>query len=108
MLQINSLSVTTRLPGWACFHQDQRIRLTMTVLVPHAVQDSTGRIKYISLHPVDEKALHGVPPPSEYKLEYAPTLYVQLDGVDHELLPPTPCRDHTDISHIDIEQRENI
>ena len=70
MLQVNSLSKTRRLPGWACFHQDQRIRLTTSVLVPHAVQDSTGVIKYISLHPVDAHALRGVPPPAEYKLEY--------------------------------------
>ena len=108
ILQINNLSATKRLPGWVCSHQDQRIRITMGVLVPHAVQDSTGTIKYISLHPVDEQALRGVPPRAEYKVEYAPTLYVQLDGVEHELLPPAPCRDHTDINHIDIEHRDNI
>ena len=108
MLQVSSLSATRRLPGWACFHQDQRIRFTMSVLVPHAVQDSTGVIRYISLHPVDQQALRGVPPPAEYKLEYPPTLYVQLDGVDHEFLPPIPCAEHTDLSHIDIEHRSNI
>ena len=80
----------------------------MSVLVPHAVQDSTGVIQYISLHPMDQRALRGVPPPAEYKLEYPPTLYVRLDGVDHELLPPIPCPDHTDLSHIDIEHRANI
>ena len=45
MLQVSSLSATRRLPGWVCFHQEQRIRFTMSVLVPHAVQDSTGVIK---------------------------------------------------------------
>ena len=108
MLQVNSLSATKRLPGWVCCHQGQRIRFTMSVLVPHAVQDSTGVIKYISLHPVDEHALRGVPPPAEYKLEYPPTLYVKLDGVDHELLPPIPCTKHTDLSHLDIEHRADV
>ena len=84
MLQISNLSATQKLPGWACFHQDQHIRITMSVLVPHAVQYSTGVIQYILLHPVDQQALRGVPPPAEYKLEYPPTLYVKLDGVDHE------------------------
>lgn len=108
MLQISSLTATRRLPGWACFHQEQRIRFTTSVLVPHAVQDSTGVIQYISLHPVDQRALRGVPPPAEYKLEYPPTLYVKLDGVGHEFLPPIPCQEHTDVSHIDIEHRANI
>ena len=108
MLQVSSLSATRRLPGWVCFHQEQRIRFTMSVLVPHAVQDSTGVIKYISLHPVDQQALRGVPPPAEYKLEYPPTLYVKLDGVDHEFLPPIPCPQHADLSHIHKQHRANV
>ena len=108
MLQVSSLSATRRLPGWVCFHQEQRIRFTMSVLVPHAVQDSTGVIKYISLHPVDQQALRGVPPPAEYKLEYPPTLYVKLDGVDHEFLPPIPCPEHADLSHIHMQHRANV
>ena len=75
--------------------------------MPHAVQDSTGVIQYISVHSVDQRALRGVPPPAEYKLEFPPTLYVKLDGIDHELLPPIRCQEHTDLSHIDIEHRDN-
>jgi hypothetical protein len=62
----------------------------------------------MALHPVDEKALQCVPPPAEYKLEYPPTLYVRLDGVEHEFLPPIPCREHADMSHIDIEHRDDV
>jgi len=108
MLQISSLSATKRLPGWACFHQDQRIRFTTTVIVPYVVQDSTGVIKYMHLHPVDQQALRGVSPPAEYKLEYPPTLYVKVDGVDHEFLPPIPCPAHADLSHIDMEHRAHV
>ena len=108
MLQVTSLSTTKRLPGWVCFHQDQRIRFTMNVLVPYAVQDSTGVIKYISLHPVDQQALRDVPPPAEYKLEYPPTLYVKVDGVEHEFLPPIVCAEHSELGHVDMEHRDNI
>ena len=108
MLQVSSLSATGRLPGWTCFHQDQHIRFTMSVIVPFVVQDSTGIIQYIALHPVDQQALRGVPPPAEYKLEYPPTLYVKIDGVDHEFLPPIPCPEHTDLSHTDVEHRAHV
>ena len=79
-----------------------------SVLVPHVVQDSTGIIKYIALHPVDQGALCGVRPPAEYKLEYPPTLYVKVDGVDHEFLPPIPCTEHADLSYIDREHRLSV
>ena len=80
----------------------------MSVVVPYVVQDSTGVIKYISLHPVDQQALRGVPPPAEYKLEYPPTLYVKVDEVEHELLPPIPCPEHEDLSHIDMDHRASV
>ena len=73
MRQISSVTATRRLPGWVCFRQEQRIRFTKNVLVPHAVQDSSGVIQYISLHPIDQRALLGVPP-AEYKLEFPLTL----------------------------------
>ena len=97
MLQVANLSTTKRLPGIVCFHQDMRVRLTASVLPPWAVQDSTGYIKYIDLHPVDKNALESSSTlPGEYKLVYPPILYVQLDGVDQEFLPPTPCSRHLD------------
>ena len=108
MLQVNSLPATRRLPGWACFHQTQRIRFTASLLVPHVVQDSTGEIEFISLHPTDQQALRGVPAPAEYKLMYPPTLYVKVDGLDHEYLPPIPCEEHRDMGHVDLEHRTNI
>ena len=108
LLQINSLSATRRLPGWTCFHQAQRIRITTSILVPHVVQDSTGEIKFIALHPADRHALQGTTAPAEYKLKYPPTLYVQVDGLDHEYLPPIACQEHQDLGHIDDEHRNNI
>ena len=108
ILRVSSLSATERLPGWACFHQEHRIRFTTSVVIPYAVQDSTGVIKYISLHPVDQQALRDVPPPAEFKLEYPPTLYVKVDGMDHEFLPPIPCPEHADLSHIDMEHQSNV
>ena len=97
MLQVANLSTTKRLPGIVCFHQDMRVRLTASVLPPWAVQDSTGYIKYIDLHPVDKNALESSSTlPGEYKLVYPPILYVELDGVDQEFLPPTTCSRHLD------------
>ena len=80
----------------------------MSVLMPYVVQDTTGVIEYISLHPVDEEKLCGMPPPAEYKLEYPPTLYVKVDEVDHEFLPPIPCQNHANLRHIDEEHRANV
>lgn len=108
LLQVPSLTATKRLPGWVCFHQDMQVRITMNVLAPYVVQDSTGKIQHIAFLPNDERALSGVPPPAEYKVQYVPTLYIQLDEVTHEFLPPVPCQDHKDMGHIDIEHRANI
>ena len=88
MLRISSFTATRRLPEWVCFPQEQRIRFTKTVLVPHALHDSSGVIQYISLHPVDQRALRGVPPPAEYKLEFPPALCAKLDRIDNDCLPP--------------------
>ena len=108
MLQVQNLSVTKRLPGWACFHQGMRVRITMNVLPPYAVQDSTGTIQHMALHPDDHHSMRGATPPAEYKLRYAPTLYIQLDDVDHEFLPPVLCEEHRDLCHVDDAHRNNI
>ena len=108
MLQVQNLSVTKRLPGWACFHQGMRVRITMNVLPPYAVQDSTGTIQHMALHPDDQHSLRGATPPAEYKLRYAPTLYIQLDDVAHEFLPPVLCEEHRELCHVDDAHRNNI
>ena len=38
----------------------------MSILVPHAVQDSTGTIEFIALYPVDELALSSGYPSAEW------------------------------------------
>ena len=80
----------------------------MHVLPPYAVQDSTGTIKHMALHPEDQHSLNSASPPAESKLQYAPTLYIELDDVKHEFLPPILCEEHTDLSHIDDIHRNNI
>jgi hypothetical protein len=100
MLQVANLSNTKRLPGWTYFHQGMRVRLTGTVLAPWAVQDSTGFIKSMTLHPTDAEALNScVSPPTEYKLAYPPILNIKLDKEEREFLPPTPCGAHRDAGH---------
>ena len=97
MLQEPSLGTTARLPGVACFHMDMRIRLTASVLPPWAVQDSAGTIVDIDLHPVDKARLAkcGVEPPAEFELKRLPNaLYVHLDNVSEEFLPPRICNAH--------------
>ena len=95
MLQVPNLSTTKRLPGFACFHANMRVRITANVLRPWAVQDSTGTVKRIDLHPQDRKRLDSRgQPPAEFNLLYPPILYVQLDDVEHVFLPPMPCDDH--------------
>ena len=77
-----------------------RVRLTASVLAPWAVQDSTGFIESMTLHPADEEALNRcVEPPAEHKLGYPPILNIKLDNVEHEFLPPTPCGAHRDTGY---------
>jgi hypothetical protein len=102
MLQVANLSTTKRLPGWTYFHQGMRVRLTASVLAPWAVQDSTGFVKTMTLHPTDEEALNScVLPPAEYKLAFPPILNIKLDNEQREFLPPTPCDAHRDTGYND-------
>ena len=95
LLQVPNLNTTKRLPGIACFHKGMRIRVTTSVLPPWAVQDSAGQIEHIDLHPTDQAILKSLPTvPAEHRLRYPPNLYVRLDDVDHEFLPPTICPQH--------------
>ena len=96
MLKVPNLNTTKRLPGIVCFHLNMRIRLTCSVLPPWAVQDSSGTIINIDLHAADRQSLAQVRDRStlEHKLQYPPTLYVKLDDVDIEFLPPSVCDSH--------------
>ena len=74
-----------------------RVRLTGSVLPPWAVQDSSGVITHIELHPSDAEILNGFQGnmPAEYKLLFPPlAIYVALDKVDIEFIPPTVCPSH--------------
>ena len=96
MLKVPNLNTTKRLPGIVCFHLNMRIRLTGSVLPPWAVQDSSGTIINIDLHPLDRQSLarlHGRTA-LEHKLQHPPTSYVKLDDVDIEFLPPSVCDRH--------------
>ena len=72
------------------------VRITANVLAPWAVQDSTGVVLLIQFHPTDARRLRasGADTPAEMKLLHIPTLYVQLDDVEHRFLQPLPCTEH--------------
>ena len=59
-----------------------RIRLTTSVLAPWAVQDSTGSVADIDLHPSDYARLQEAASDiAEFHLQYQPpAIYVQLDN----------------------------
>ena len=95
MLRVPNLSATKKLPGMVWCHREMRIRFTKSVIAPYVVQDTCGYIKYMELHPTDQENLRShASPPAEFHLQYAPILYVQVDGLKHEFLPPTPCESH--------------
>ena len=91
MLQVPSLT-QTKLPAVAYLHVDMRIRILGPLLPPWVVQDSTGSISFIELHPRDKAILqdyHGGMP-AEHVLLYPPTaVYVQMDNLNLEFIPPT-------------------
>ena len=96
MLQTPNLTTTKRLPGVVCVHENMRIRITANVLAPWAVQDSTGVVLRIQLHPTDARRLRasGADTPAEFNLQHPPALYVELDDVKHRFLPDVPCAEH--------------
>ena len=101
MLQEPSLSNTKRLPGLCLLHVGMRVRLTATVLSPWAVQDSAGEVVAMSFSPEDAAALRAeghiaaTSVSAEYALRALPVaVYVKLDEVDVEFLPPTTCSVH--------------
>ena len=55
MVQAPIISTTKRLPGVVCVHENMRIRITANALAPWAVQDSTGVVLRIQLHPTDAR-----------------------------------------------------
>ena len=77
-------------------HENMRVRITSNILPPWAVQDSTGTVVRVSLHPSDRQRLRnsGEDTPAEMQLTHIPILYVQLDDIGHRFLPPLPCVHH--------------
>ena len=81
-------------------HIGMRVRITTQVLLPWAVQDSTGTIMEMEASSRDQQKL--IPEAglhsqrlSEMRLEELPTaVYVKLDNCDLEFLPPRICQQH--------------
>ena len=90
LLGVSNLSTTKKLPGVNLLHFGQKVRLTTSVLPPWAVQDTVATIVDIAFA---ERLPAKLPP--EYYLKKRPTaVYVKLEGVDLEFLPPKPCGEH--------------
>ena len=88
------MNSTGRLPSIAMLHVGMEIRVTEQVEAPHAVNDSTGVILGIDLHPEDAStaAEHA----ATHLLRHLPAaVLVKLKDVSAELLPPIPCPQHT-------------
>ena len=91
MLQVPSLNATKKLPGIVCFHIGMEVRLTTSILPPWAVQDTAGTI-------VDVEFAEQLPEllgPEHLLTRLPKAIYVQLEDVRAEFLPPTPCAQHT-------------
>ena len=87
MLQVPSLSTTKRIAGIGAFHIGMRIR-------PHHVSaasvGSAGHIIAIDFAPLTQWP-HSGSTSGEVLLQHQPrAIYVQLDDVDLEFLPPKP------------------
>ena len=98
MLQIPNINSTKKIPPFTLFHVGMRIRLTASVLPPWAVQDTCGQVTAVDFHPA-EPFLSQINSrdflPSEYCLMYMPqALYIKLDDVSLEFIPPKVCEQH--------------
>ena len=98
MLALPNIGHTKRLPGWVMLHVGMRVRLTTTVLLPWAVQDSVGTVVEINLSGQDRQRLASSADShldAEVLLQELPKgVYVKLDNCNHEFLPPRPCEQH--------------
>ena len=88
------MNTTGRLPSIAMLHISMQVRLTMQVEPPHAVNDSTGEVLGVDLHPEDARI--ATEHASMQVLRHLPqAVLVRLDDVTAEFLPPIPCGQHT-------------
>ena len=89
-----NMNSTGRLPSIAMLHNGMEVRLTEQVEPPHAVNDSTGIILGIDLHPEDAStaAAHA---PTQLLRHLPEAILVKLHNVSAEFLPPIPCTQHT-------------
>ena len=98
MLAVPNVGVTKRLPGWVMLHQQMRVRLTMQVLPPRAVQDATGSVMEIDLSARDRQRMISSDDShlaAEMLLEELPhCVYIKLDKCNREFLPPLKCQKH--------------
>ena len=98
MLAVPSVAHTSRLPGMGLLHIGMRVRLTMRVLPPWAVQDAMGTVMEIDASPLDKQRFASSDDShlaAEMRFEELPLgVYVKLHDCKREFLPPTPCQQH--------------
>ena len=105
MLQVPSISETDKLPGVVALHVGMRMRLTKAIesLRPFALPDAVGTVVKIDLQDEDRAALvrlHQEGDASQLAahamvLRSLPRVWLKLDDVAIEFLPPVACLAHT-------------
>ena len=89
LLGVANLSTTQKLPGINMFSAGQRVRLMCAVLPPFAAPDSAGEI-------IDITFAEQLPDhlPAECLISMPKAIYVKIDDLSMEFLPPKPCHQH--------------
>ena len=72
------------------------MRLTVTVEAPDAVVDATGKVEGIELHPEDRAFATEQGAAQQVLKHIPPAIYLRLDNVQTEFLPPTACEAHAE------------
>jgi hypothetical protein len=82
-LEEPNVNTTKRLPSFCYLHLGLRVRITLNFLPPLVTTDSTGVV--VGFKGLDEDVFIQRRPPD---------VFIKVDGLEAELLAPSPCSDH--------------
>ena len=89
MLEVYHLHTTKKLPSVGATYVGMQVSITTSVQPPFAVQDVTGQIVALDLHPDDARQV--ARKQADVVLQYLPyCVYIKLDNSSSTLLPPNP------------------
>lgn len=95
LLQEPNMNTTGRLMSWCPLHIGMRVRCTLAVEPPYVVPDSEGVVCGIEFHSLEPRASLNSSA-QVVVLRYMPVqIYVKIQDLQHELLPPQPCNEHS-------------